>query len=146
MDKVTNKIQTSAPEDTGHKQDSRFKPGQSGNPAGRPKGARSRLGERFIEALASDFEQHGEEVVERVRVRDPVQYLKVVANILPREVVVAALNVNATIDPTQIENAKGFLAAYRFSRDRIGAVPLIEAEPIHAEEGAVTEARRTDDD
>src|SRR5215471_10901662 len=96
-------IQTSAPENTVQKQDTRFKPGQSGNPAGRPKGARSRLGESFIEALASDFEQHGEEVVEKVRIRDPVQYLKVVANILPREVVVAALNVNATIDPSQIE-------------------------------------------
>ena len=28
-----------------------FKPGQSGNPKGRPKGARNRLGTQFLEAL-----------------------------------------------------------------------------------------------
>jgi hypothetical protein len=136
INSMTNKIQTSAPEKTGQKQDGRFRPGASGNPAGRPKGARSRLGERFIEALASDFEEHGVATIEKVRTRDPTAYTKIIAGILPREVVVAALNVNATIDPSQIEDAQGFLAAYRFARDRIGAAPLIEAEPIHAAEGA----------
>jgi hypothetical protein len=135
------------PEDTGSKQAlTQFQKGVSGNPKGRPRGARSRLGERFIEALASDFEEHGEAVIERVRARDPVAYVKVISGILPREVVVAALNVNAAIDPLQIEASQGFLAAYRFARDRIGA-PLIEAEPIHAPEGAVvTESWRHDDD
>ena len=32
-----------------------FKPGQSGNPKGRPKGARNRLGTQFLEALEADF-------------------------------------------------------------------------------------------
>jgi hypothetical protein len=31
--------------------DDPFKPGQSGNPKGRPKGARNRLGTQFLEAL-----------------------------------------------------------------------------------------------
>ena len=34
-----------------------FKPGQSGNPKGRPKGARNRLGTQFLEALEADFNQ-----------------------------------------------------------------------------------------
>jgi len=67
--------------------------------------------------------------LKKVRTRDPTAYTKIIAGILPREVVVAALNVNATIDPLQIEEAQGFLQAYRYSRDRIGAVSLIEAEP-----------------
>jgi hypothetical protein len=37
-------------ESTGRKQDTRFKPGQSGNPAGKPKGARNKI-TRAIEVL-----------------------------------------------------------------------------------------------
>ena len=33
------------PDPTGEKQDTRFKPGQSGNPAGRPKGSRNKVSE-----------------------------------------------------------------------------------------------------
>ena len=36
-----------------------FKPGQSGNPKGRPKGARNRLGTQFLEALEADFNKFG---------------------------------------------------------------------------------------
>ena len=63
-----------------------FKPGQSGNPAGRPKGARSKLGEAFIKAMLEDFEQHGILAVETVRSEKPDQYLKVIASILPKEI------------------------------------------------------------
>ena len=41
---------------------------QPGNP-GRPKGSRNKLGEDFIQALAVDFDRHGTETIERVRVR-----------------------------------------------------------------------------
>jgi Family of unknown function (DUF5681) len=47
------------PETTDKKQDTRFKPGQSGNPAGRPKGSRNKYSEHYIADIASAWEQHG---------------------------------------------------------------------------------------
>jgi len=63
-----------------------YKPGQSGNPAGRPKGARNKLGTEFLEKMLKDFQEHGESVIETVRTEKPDQYLKVVASILPKEI------------------------------------------------------------
>jgi hypothetical protein len=64
-----------------------FKPGQSGNPAGRPKGARSKLGEAFLEALRASFEEHGPDAIERVRINKPETYMTVIAGLLPKQVV-----------------------------------------------------------
>jgi Family of unknown function (DUF5681) len=62
-----------------------WQPGQSGNPTGRPKGARSKLGEHFLKALAEDFATHGIGVIEPVRQERPHEYLKIIATILPKQ-------------------------------------------------------------
>lgn len=64
----------------------RFPPGVSGNPNGRTKGARNKLGYAFVEALEADFTVHGKEAIEKVRDAKPHEYLKVVASLLPREI------------------------------------------------------------
>ena len=64
------------------KQDTQFK---VGNP-GRPKGARNKLAEAFVKALHKDFEEHGEQAIERARDEKPDQYLKVIASLLPKEI------------------------------------------------------------
>ncbi len=75
-----------------HKRDDlKFKPGQVANPNGRPKGARSKLGEAFIEALHDDFLQNGVAAIQVVRAEKPDQYLKVIASLLPKDV---NLNIN----------------------------------------------------
>lgn len=63
----------------------KWQPGVSANPKGRPKGARSKLGEQFVAALQADFEEHGKDVIEKVRMERPQDYLKVLASILPKE-------------------------------------------------------------
>lgn len=58
-----------------------FQPGNSG----RPKGARNKLGEAFIQALHDDFNEHGVKAIENARAEKPDQYLKVIASLLPKE-------------------------------------------------------------
>lgn len=62
-----------------------FKPGQSGNPAGRQKGSRNKLGEAFLEALHDDFKANGQSAIEECRATKPDAYLKVIASILPKQ-------------------------------------------------------------
>src|SRR5262245_17149133 len=69
-----------------------FKPGQSGNPKGRPKGARNRLGTQFLEALEADFKRFGPQAIVLMRERKPDIYIRVVAGLLPKE---ANINVEA---------------------------------------------------
>jgi hypothetical protein len=133
-------MEMAEPEDAARDDKGRFLTGSKPGP-GRPRGARSRLGEHFIEALANDFEEHGIETIEKVRVREPGTYIKVIKDILPREVLVRAFSVEATVDLTSMAETQGRLAAYRFTRDMIGA------EPLDVDEGVlVTESWRHDHD
>lgn len=61
-----------------------FKPGQSGNPAGRPKGARNRLSEKLLATLAADFEQHGAAAIIKMREEKPVDYVRTCASLVPK--------------------------------------------------------------
>lgn len=59
--------------------------GQSGNPSGRPVGARHRLSEAFVTALAEDFGVHGKDAIKKARKKDPVRYLDVIARMVPKD-------------------------------------------------------------
>ena len=61
----------------------RFVTGNIGG--GRTKGARNKIGEAFLSDMLADWEQHGPNVIETVRMEKPDQYLKVVASILPQQ-------------------------------------------------------------
>lgn len=86
-----------------------FKPGQSGNPLGRPKGSRNRLSEDFVAAMCADFDEHGADVIAVVRAEKPADYLKIIASILPKELHVK----DASLDDMSDGELIDLLAAVR---------------------------------
>ena len=131
-----------APDNTGAKQDTRFKAGQSGNPNGRPKGSRSKLGEDFLTDLHEAWQEHGKQALKTCATREPTQFAKIVANVLPRQIVESVFTVSASVS-MDVESAKEFLAAYRAVRQDAAATKTIE----HVEESAVvTDGWRSIDD
>jgi hypothetical protein len=63
-----------------------WKPGESGNPAGRPKGSRNKLSEEFVAELYADWCEHGAVALKTVRETRPDVYVKVIASLLPHKV------------------------------------------------------------
>ena len=73
------------PSSTAHLAPFQFQPGQSGNPAGRAKGSRNKLGEAFLADFYDDWIQHGRSAIAQVREERPQDYLKAAVQILPKE-------------------------------------------------------------
>lgn len=63
-----------------------FKPGESGNPGGKPKASRNRLQGAFLSALADDFDTDGKAAIVAAREKDPVGYIKAIASLMPKQV------------------------------------------------------------
>lgn len=88
----------------------RFLPGNSGGP-GKPKGARNKLGEAFIQALHEDFTEHGVAAIQAVRAEKPDQYLKVIASLLPKEMNLNVNDAESMTDDELIERIRELDAA-----------------------------------
>jgi hypothetical protein len=93
-----------------------FKPGQSGNPLGRKKGSRNALATDFLRAMAEDFAKNGAEAIRRVRDEKPDVYLKVCADLIPRE-----LTVDASVDV--LHDASSLLECFRTMNSLLGSDP-----------------------
>jgi hypothetical protein len=53
---------------------------------GRMKGSRNRLNLAFVDALREEFEAHGADAIKICRLERPIEFLKIVASVLPKEI------------------------------------------------------------
>jgi hypothetical protein len=64
----------------------KFQPSNAiGKLGGRPKGSKNRLQSDFLYALAEDFAQHGADAIKITRIEQPATYVKIIASLMPRE-------------------------------------------------------------
>lgn len=63
----------------------RFLTGNIGG--GRRQGSRNRLTDTFIAAVEADFSEHGSDALARLRADDPAAYLRIVASLVPRDLI-----------------------------------------------------------
>lgn len=111
-----------------------WEPGQSGNPNGRPKGSRNKLGEAFWEALHDDFKYNGTAAIVKVRTDRPHEYLKVIAQVVPKELLVKDLSLEEMDDDALIE----FLADIRAAKTALGRATARNGD---SEQGGEAKAR-----
>ena len=86
------------------RKDTQFRSGSewNGNAAGRPKGSKSKLTESFLEALTKNFAKHGQQAIARVCQDEPAQYLKIIASLMPKELL---LEISQEEKPQWVINA-----------------------------------------
>ena len=106
-----------------------FKPGNGG----RLKGSRNRLQGDFLRALAQDFAEHGEGVIKVVRMERPAEYVRIIASLMPRELVLESTLSEFTDDQVDelIVKIRDHLLAAR--QDGAAAVETIERKMVSNE-------------
>jgi hypothetical protein len=111
MSKPTKPEGLSATAKTGAKQldPYKWKPGQSGNPKGRPQNAKQKLSDSFLADMLEAWQAKGKEAIDRVIEERPHEFIKAVGAIVPKDINV---NTNA-MDELTDDDVAALISAVR---------------------------------
>jgi hypothetical protein len=112
-----------------------WEPGQSGNPAGRPKGSRNKLSEDFVAALYDDFREHGSGAIAACRAEKPDVYLRVIAGLLPKDM---TIKVQSLDELTDDQLMRKLAVLTEMAKPLLARPAVIDAAPVRADVGAPT--------
>lgn len=100
-----------------------WKPGESGNPAGRPKGARNKFAQDFVQAFAEHWAVHGVKSLDHLAENDQATYCRIAVGILPKVVEMD--------DETKEAIQSLSLIPFNVIRDKLSAITIEsdESEP-----------------
>lgn len=99
----------------------KWKPGQSGNPLGRPQGARSKFAEAACADALADWTANGAATLERVRATDPSTYLRVLFSIIPKDIAVLIENRTGPMDTAEMQMMRRLVALIQATASAIDA-------------------------
>ena len=101
-----------------------FVVGHSGM-GGRPKGNRNKLGEAFVADLFEEWQRSGANALARVAKDDPTAFVRVVAQILPKEI-----DASLTVEHVQLfAECRDYAAAFKKASEIIGSELVLVEEP-----------------
>jgi hypothetical protein len=83
---------------------------------GRPRGARSKLSELFLEDLRDAWQTHGKTALEKCAVEEPAQFLRTIASLIPKQ---AEVDVGVSV----FHDVRGVVEAYRMASELLGVDP-----------------------
>ena len=102
--------------------------GSQRNPGGSPEATRRAFNKRFLLDLAEDWQQHGREVLKRVRRESPATYLKVCAMLVPKEMKLEHSGGVKAMTDEQLERTFELLKEMIAQRDAAANAKVIEGE------------------
>jgi hypothetical protein len=81
---------------------------------GRPKGARSKLSEAFLQDVHTVWEKRGLKALEQTAIKKPAEFCRIIALLMPQQ---------ATLDVNVVHDVSDALTAFRTMADMLGADP-----------------------
>lgn len=109
---------------------SRWEPGESGNPKGRPKSSRNVLTDKVIKDISRHWKTNGVKALDLMLEKDPSSYVRAVTSLVPKDVQIQNdINVNFIDAIKEIED-----------RARLEAeVAIVEIRPSEVREGSFSD-------